>query len=90
MADRPQSLTTLVASAASAAAHALEVRRRHRADAIARIKARIEAGDLDDLPDVFLIVAECAMNRDMGQIGRYARCPGYLFVSPQRGELSNV
>ncbi|MCB1826652.1 MAG: hypothetical protein KDJ54_19540 [Candidatus Competibacteraceae bacterium] len=71
-------------------AHAAAVRQRHRADAIARIKARIEAGDLDDLPDVFLIVAECAMNRDMSQIGRFARCAGYLFVSPQPGVLTNA
>ena len=63
-------------------AHAAVVRQRHRDDSIARIKSRIEAGELEDLPDVFLIVAECAMNRDMGQIWRFARCAGYLFVSP--------
>jgi len=77
-------------AAAADSDYAARVRQRHRADSIERIKARIEAGDLDDLPDVFLIVAECAINRDMGQIGRYARCAGYLFVSPQSGVLSNA
>lgn len=72
-------------------AYAAAVRQRHRDDSIARIKARIAAGELEDLPEVFLIVAECAMNRDMGQIGRFARCAGYLFVSPPHpGELSNA
>lgn len=72
------------------AAYAATVRQRHRAASIARIKARIEAGDLDTLPDVFLIVTEHALNREMSDIGRYARCPGYLFVTPQRGELINA
>lgn len=70
-------------------AYKLEVRRRHRADSIARITTRIRAGDLDELPDVFLMVLELAMDRQMAEIGRYARCPGYLFVSPHAGELSN-
>jgi len=70
-------------------AYAAAVRRRHRADSIARICARIDAGELGGLPDVFLIVLELAMDRDMSSIGRYARCPGYLFTTPEAGALSN-
>ncbi len=86
MADQPQPQPQPPARADYAAA----VRQRHRAAAIARIKARSDAGDLDDLPDVFLNIMECAMNRDMSQIWRYARCPGYLFVTPQPGVLTNA
>lgn len=86
MAEKP-----LPRARADYTAYAAAVRQRHRDDSIARIKARIAAGELEDLPDVFLIVTEHALNRQMGDIGRYARCAGYLFVSPPHpGELSNA
>lgn len=71
-------------------AYAAAVRQRHRADSIDRICARIDAGELGGLPDVFLNVLELALDRDMSGIGRYARCPGYLFTTPEAGELSNA
>ena len=53
------------------------------------IKARVAAGELDDLPSAYLAVIECALNRQMPQIARRASCPGYLF-SPQKSETSHA
>lgn len=65
------------------AAYRAAVRARHRTDALERIADRIAAGHLADLPDVFLIIIERAMDRDMIGIYDFARHPGYrAFPTP--------
>ena len=41
------------------------VRARHRSDTVARITAKIAAGALAELPDLFLVLVERAMDRDL-------------------------
>ena len=52
------------------------VRARHRAAAMDRIADRFAAGGLTDLPDVFLIIIERALARDLTGIVEFARHPG--------------
>lgn len=55
------------------------VRRYCRSESIDRIRCRIAGGELERLPDVFLIVIERALDREIREIDRYASHPGYLF-----------
>lgn len=59
------------------------VRARHRAAAIDRIADRFADGQLADLPDVFLIIIERALARDLTGIVEFARWPGdHAFPTP--------
>lgn len=51
-------------------------RARHRAAAIDRITDHCTEGRLTDLPDVFLIIIERALARDLTGIVEFARHPG--------------
>jgi hypothetical protein len=50
----------------------------HRAAAMERIATA--AAGLTDLPDVFLVIIERALARDMSGIHEFAHQPGYLFA----------
>lgn len=51
------------------------VRARHRAAAIDRIVDCIADGQLTELPDVFLIIIESALARDLSSICEFSRAP---------------
>ncbi|MDG4595515.1 MAG: hypothetical protein P9F75_07445 [Candidatus Contendobacter sp.] len=58
-----------------------QVRARHRAAAIDRIADRFAAGVLADLPEVFLIIVERALDRDMSGVCQFSRDFGYRVLS---------
>lgn len=60
----------------TAAAYRHAVRARHRAAAIDRIADCFADGQLTDLPDLFLIIIERALARDLTGIVEFARHPG--------------
>lgn len=59
-----------------------KVRSKHRAEAITRIYQHIGMNTLTDLPDVFLVIIERALARDMNGVREFSFNPGYHFLSP--------
>ena len=57
--------------------YACAVRARHRAAVIDRIADRIADGVMADLPDVFLIIIDRALDRDLAGAWEFVRNPGY-------------
>lgn len=66
----------------SAAAYRQAVRERHRADVITRIADRVATGALAELPDVFLILINRALDRDLPGIAELSRPPFVFYRSP--------
>jgi len=66
-------------SAAGRAQH----RAQYRADAVSRIYHQIGLNVLPELPDVFLVIIERALARDMRGVWEFAGNPGYRFLPPQ-------
>ncbi len=61
------------------------VREQHRAEAITRIYHEIGHGRLTELPDVFLVIIERALARDMRGVSEFSCNPGYHCLPPKTG-----
>lgn len=69
----------------SAARYRAAVRAQHRAALIDRIADRFAAGALVDLPDVFLIIVNRALDRDMSGVHEFSHCVGYRALPSSNG-----
>lgn len=60
------------------------VRAQYRAALIARIASRFADGALVDLPDVFLIIVNRALDRDLSGIHEFSRHTGYRALPAEK------
>lgn len=60
-------------------------RDQHRAEAITRIYHAIGRNGLTELPDVFLVIIERALARDMRGVSEFSCNPGYHCLPPKTG-----